>query len=190
MKRGELMFNILNIVEDKIMPFVDLHSVIITSSYGTSSNKINKKLSALNQNRVNNKKRKIKEQESRIRLQKYISKLKSSGLLYKEGATLKITKEGKKKLGVLRKNLLKDISVCASKRAVIISYDFPVKHRRLRNRIREILRMFDFEMIHQSLWLGKIKITKDFLNYLETIGALEYMHILEVTKEGSLSKLN
>jgi len=187
--RGDLKYKILNTIEDKIVDLVDLQIAILKSGYGASSNKMEYEFSLRRKNRERYEIRREKIQESKIRLQKYISKLKADGLLRLDGVEIRLTSNGIKQLVILRKKLLKDIPQEPSPNLVILSYDFPVRDRILRDRVREILKILDFKMIHQSLWVGKIKIPKELLKYLEEIEALKYIEILEVTKQGTLEKI-
>ena len=183
------MFKILNTIEDKVSDLVDFQAAILASGYGASFGKIDYKLCALKKESENYRIDRQMRQESKLRLQKYISKLKANGLLRQDGMTISLTKDGRKELIILRKKLLKDIPKEPSLNLIIISYDFPVKNRIARDRVREILKILDFKMVHQSLWVGKIKIPKEFLKYLEEIEALKYIEILEVTKQGTLEQI-
>jgi len=44
-------------------------------------------------------------------------------------------------------------------------------------------------MIHQSVWVGKIKIPRQFILDLEEINILGYIEIFEISKMGSLKKV-
>lgn len=183
------MFNILNAIEDKVSDFINLQAAILASGYNISFGKIEHNLELRNRARDNYLIKRQKRQDSKLRLQKYISKLKTDGLLRQDGMKISLTKDGRNRLIILRKTLLKDIPKEPSSNLVIFSYDFPVKNRALRDRVREILKILDFKMVHQSLWVGKIKIPKEFLKHLEEIEALEYIEILEVTKQGTLNQI-
>ena len=57
---------------------------------------------------------------------------------------------------------------------------------RERNILRDILRMLGFNLIHKSVWIGKVKLPERFIADLQRLGILEYVEILEVTKSGTL----
>lgn len=187
--RGDLMYKILNMIEDKIIDMVAFQAAILDSGYGASLGKIEHKLNLRKKMSEKYRIERKEMQESRIRLQKYISKLKNDGLLEQNGIKIKITKDGRNQLIILRKKLLKDIPKEPNSNLIIFSYDIPVKDRSLRDRVREILKILGFKMIHQSFWVGKMKISEEFLKYLEKIGALKYIEILEVTKQGTLKQI-
>jgi len=187
--RGELLYKILDSIKDQALDLVNLQKAMLISGYGASMGKIDKNFNKFKNARREKAKEGRQEKETKLRLQKYISKLKLEGLLCKEQNEIAITKEGRKRLYSLEKNLLKQIPKTLSNNLIIFSYDIPSGHRKLRDRLREILKMMNFEMIHQSLWVGKIKISEELLEYLSEISVLEYVEILEVTKQGTLKQL-
>jgi hypothetical protein len=73
---------------------------------------------------------------------------------------------------------------------VVISYDIPVAFNRERNILRDILRMLGFELIHKSVWIGKVLLPERFIVDLSKLGILDYIEILEVTKNGTLKSKN
>ena len=187
--RGELMYKILNAIEDTIIDFVDLQKSLLISGYGATSGKINSNFEKIKKQRISYEIKRQEEQEAKLRLQKYIHKLQISGLLQKDGVKISISNNGIKKLIILRKKLLKDIPREVSSNLIILSYDIPVRERKLRDRLLEILKILEFQMIHQSLWVGKIKIPKELLRYFAEINILRYIEILEVTKQGTLKQI-
>ena len=72
---------------------------------------------------------------------------------------------------------------------VIISFDIPEKFRRKRDWLREVIRNLGYKMIHQSVWIGKTGIPKQFILDLEEMNILEYVEVFEINKRGSLKKL-
>ena len=187
--RGDLIYKILDLVKDQALDLIDLEKAMLISGYGASMGKIDRNFNKFKNARREKTEERKQEKEKKLRLQKYISKLKLEGLLYKKGNEITITKDGKKRLSNLEKNSLKQIPRTPSNNLIIFSYDIPGEHRKLRDRLREILKMMNFEMIHQSLWVGKIKISEELLEYLSEIRVLGYVEILEVTKQGTLKQL-
>ncbi|MBI5140258.1 MAG: hypothetical protein HZA94_02325 [Candidatus Vogelbacteria bacterium] len=72
----------------------------------------------------------------------------------------------------------------------IISYDIPERMRRERDRIRETLKLMGFEQVHQSVWFGNRKVTKQFLALLRARQIFGYIHIFEINKTGTLKRLD
>ena len=71
-------------------------------------------------------------------------------------------------------------------KTAIIIFDIPENERRKRNWVREALKNMDFKMVQKSVWIGKIKIPKEFLNNLEVLELLDFVKIFEISKTGSL----
>src|SRR3989338_4653709 len=187
--RGELLYKILNFVEDTFVDLVDFQIAILESGYNVSTSKIEYNYEKKRRRREDYQQQRNANQQSKLRLQKYLSKLEKDGLIVRKGIKIAITPDGKKKLIILRGEILKNtgnIRKETGPNLIIVSYDFPVAERRLRDRTREIFKILDFKMIHQSLWVGKVKIPQEFIKYLEGIGALKYIEILEVTKRGTI----
>lgn len=130
------------------------------------------------------------------KLYKVLSTLKHAGLIEKKestaGALWHITQEGLGRLPFLKKrNMYAKESAAyeqgAKDAAVrVISYDIPKKDTRKGYWLREALKRLGFVMIHKSVWVGKRKIPESFLKDLEMRTMLSYVHILEISKTGTL----
>ena len=72
----------------------------------------------------------------------------------------------------------------------MISYDIPIAFNRERNILRDILRMLGFNLIHKSVWIGKVLLPERFVGDLIKLGILDYVEILEVAKNGTLKSKN
>ena len=184
------MYKILDTVEGSAMTLVDFTEAMLVSGYGASMGKLDYEFGKIQRKRDKRIWTKQKNRENALRLKKYLYKLKKDKLLLEDNSKIALSTKGRKKLSILRKQLLKNIPRDQSANLIIFSYDFPEFKRKLRNRIRDILKMLDYTMIHQSLWVGKIKISTDLLKYLSELEALEHIEILEVTKEGTLKQLH
>ena len=105
---------------------------------------------------------------------------------------IKISPEGREKLNKIRKTKTLDNNSyhkVSGNKVIIVSYDIPTTFNRERDLIREVLKILEFRMIHQSVWVGKIKLPEKFIKDLEGLKILEYIEILEVTKQGTLKSL-
>src|SRR3989338_2781325 len=134
--KGEIIYKILDLLENKVMDSFDLASSIVNAGYGANFNKIDREV----------------EKRSAKRLTNRIQKEKSD-------------------------------------KVIIISYDLPTAFNRERNILRDILRMLGFEVIHKSVWVGKVKLPKKFIVKVGQMGILDFIEILEVTKNGTLKEL-
>ena len=187
--RGEIAYKILDFLEDRGMATVDFFTGFLAAGYGASMGKMEY------QHRMRNRARHSYQidREKKRNLQKYIYKLKSQGFLSEnfEGRIV-LSGAGKKKLSLLRKNKILDRKQYrkeVSDKVTIISYDLPVAFNKERNILRDLLRLLGFKLIHKSVWVGKVKLPKQFILALEKLGIIKFVEILEVTKSGSLNKI-
>lgn len=188
--RGKILLKALEILEEGVLNQVDFFGAILASGYGASSGKIDYEY---NKRRRASAERKhhLKEIKARKRrLQIYISQMKHDGLIEKSGEKLRISEKGKRKILEI-KNKLPDRHYQKenAERLVVMSFDIPEKLRRKRNWLREVIRNLGFKMIHQSVWVGKIKIPHKLILDLEDMKILEFVEIFEITRSGSLKKI-
>ena len=187
--RGEIIYKILDFFEDRALDQVDFISAFLKAGYGASSGKIQTEINIFSKEREASKFNKQRKRQ----LQKYISKLKSQGLVVQDSdQKIKISPEGREKLNKIRKTKTLDKNSYhkeSGNKVIIVSYDIPTTFNRERDLIREVLKILEFRMIHQSVWVGKIKLPEKFIKDLEGLKILEYIEILEVTKQGTLKSL-
>lgn len=69
---------------------------------------------------------------------------------------------------------------------VIVTFDVPERERRKRTWLRMNLIALGFTMLQQSVWLGKVKIPKEFIFDLRTQDMISYVHIFSINKTGSI----
>lgn len=63
---------------------------------------------------------------------------------------------------------------------VMVMFDIPEKKRKIRNWLRLQLKLWDFKMIQQSVWLGKGSLPKEFTEHLNLLGISKCVKILKV----------
>ena len=136
----------------------------------------------------------IPSPEERQRFYSLLSRLKTQGLIEKKDRW-KVTKEGLQKLFVIRekkkfspKSALHEPKKDSVVRVVI--FDVPERERHKRVWLRAALLALDFSLCQQSVWIGKSKISKKFLEDLRDREMLSYVQIFEVSKKGSLEKMD
>jgi len=119
---------------------------------------------------------------------KILSKLKAQGLIDKktsDGQSFwKISNEG---LGYL--NAKPKYKKTRSKFPIVVSYDIPEKIRKERDRLREILKILDFWVMHKSVWIGQTLIPEELMKEWRERKILNYIHIFEIGKSGTLKKI-
>jgi len=127
-----------------------------------------------------------------------IYKLKRSGLIKektKEGNKFfSLTQKGKIKLSQLKKNSRERLpeiiyQKAKSNKFTIVIFDIPETEKRKRSWLRVALGNLGFKMIQKSVWLGKVKIPKRFLDNLFQFKLVDFVEIFEISKTGSLKQI-
>jgi hypothetical protein len=187
--RGEIIYKILDHLEDISMDAVDFFSAFVGAGYGATFGKIDREY------RIRNNRSHIYQiaREKRRNLQKYISKLESQGLLLKNSHNkIYLSIKGKKKLSLLRKNKVPNREAYKKQpndKFLIISYDIPIAFNKERNILRSLLTLLGFQMVHKSFWIGKVLLPSRFITDLEKLRILKFIEIMEVTKTGTLKSV-
>ncbi|MEK7653730.1 MAG: CRISPR-associated endonuclease Cas2 [Patescibacteria group bacterium] len=133
--------------------------------------------------------------KERRKAQYYISFLKREGFVAVKDEKVGLTQRGYLKLKFLKSNSADKLpvgnySATKSSNIVLFAFDIPEKRRKIRDWLRVVLKRIGFNMIQQSVWIGKVNIPEDFLNDLRQLQILENVEILAVTKSGSLNRLS
>ncbi len=187
--KGEIIYKILDFLEDTSMDTVNFFAAFIKAGYGATHGKIDREYKKYGEKTHS---RHI-EREKRRNLQKYISKLKSQGLIAESSSNqIILSRKGEEKLETLRKNKILDKNSYQKNpgdKVIIVSYDLPTAFNKERDTLRDILKVLGFQMIHKSVWVGKIKIPKKFVLAVEKLGILKFIEILEVSKNGTLNHI-
>ena len=196
MRKGEITLKILELITRTAEASFDIIDAILNSGYGASYQKMNRKL---NQNEI----QRSKEEAKRQRFQNYYNtlyRLKKDNLISEKEESgkkvIKITQQGIKKLTFLKKEFLakknlpdKHYHKENRPNFTIVVFDIPEKNRRLSGWLREVLKNLDFRMIQKSVWIGKTKIPKEFLNDIFKLKLENFVEIFEISKTGSLKQL-
>ena len=184
--RGELIYKILDFLEDRSMDQIDFVQAFLTAGYGASFRKIENEIRIIDKDRENYK----YNRERKRQLQKYVSKLKSQGLIAENSdREIALSPVGIKRLDFFKNKeiLSKDAYEKQNgDKLIIVSYDIPTAFNRERDSIREILKILGFTMIHKSVWVGKVRLPEKFIQGMEKLHILRYIEILEITKQGTI----
>ena len=179
MQKGHKFKSILSILERKVLPTAEILDIFL-SNHHSSYRKARRLLYSIERQRFYALLTKLKSQN-------LIEKQMSSG---KEKHTLwKITATGLKKLNWLQKKPRKDYEITADDKLKIVVFDIPEKEKWKRVWLREVLGLCGFKMLQRSVWAGKNKIPEEFLVDLLNFNMLEYVHIFEVSKKGTLKEI-
>jgi len=98
--KGEIIYKILDLLEDKVVNSFDLASSIVSAGYGANFNKIDREMEKRSAKWLTNR---IKKEKIR-HIQKYLSKLKNDGLISKDSSgKVDLNLKGNKKNSVFKK---------------------------------------------------------------------------------------
>lgn len=188
--RGEIIYKILNSLGNKVFDYIDFTNAFLKAGYGASGGKIRYEFYKIQDKKIQLQLNKQKI----INFKRYLSKLKSEGLILEnKSKQIYLSTKGKNKLNIFKKSfpLNKDLyKEKAGDKVIVISYDIPIAFNKERNILRDMLRMLGFHLVHKSVWVGKVALSKRFVADLNGLGILDYVEILEVTKNGTLKSKN
>lgn|SRR3989338_1320571 len=189
MRKGEILYKILDAVEDTGIFTANSMLSILYAGYGASMGKLNYEFEKLEKKSDEYKYKRDQKRQVQI----YLSKLKNDGLILRNtGGLFKLSPKGKNKLKELKKRRLTDkdnFNKEPGDKVIIISYDIPVQFNRERRILSGILFSLGFKMIHKSVWVGKVKLPKEFIAAMSQMNILHFVEIMEVTKKGSLKQI-
>lgn len=101
----------------------------------------------------------------------------------------KITSIGVSKLKYITNRSKANYEAEQDNKIKIVVFDVPEKEKWKRGWLRDALRSLDFKMLQKSVWAGKSKIPEAFLEDLRKKHLLGCVHILEVSKAGTVREL-
>ena len=188
--KGEIIYKILNSLSNEAFDYIDFTNAFLKAGYGASSGKIRYEIS-----KTRNQKLKSQlDKEKLTKFKKYLSKLKTQGLILENNLSqIYLSDKGKKKLNNFQNSFSLNKDLYKKKvgdKIVVISYDIPVAFNRERNILRDMLRTLGFDLIHKSVWIGKVLLPERFIADMSKLEILDYVEILEVTKNGTLKSKN
>ncbi len=70
-----------------------------------------------------------------------------------------------------------------SKKSIIIIFDIPEKQRKIRNWLRNQLKIWDFEMVQQSVWVGKGPLPRKFTDHLKMLGVHKNVKMFSIIQK-------
>ena len=187
MRYGELTGKVLEILAGLAATSFELLEAIMEAGYGASYFQLQRKL-----DEVQERKRGEEFKRTRRNFYSYLYKLEKDRLIERRGRNWTITKSGKKKYkGIVKQLLLRkrEYEEEADTTVKLVIFDIPEKQRAKRHWLRETLKELGFKPIQKSVWMGKVKLPKSFIEDLEKLDLLDYVEVLAVTKTGSLRTL-
>ncbi len=186
----------LELLEDAAFSIGDLFDALLMSGYGASYSAM---MGTYTKKDREGERRAAEWEREYIMRQRYYSmlyKLRKDGLVRedksKDGRIFIITPEGKKKLRIMRTRKQDEVlpfprhQKIQSPNFTLVVFDIPERERRKRVWLRAALFHMGFMMVQKSVWMGKIKIPKQFLDDLRDMKLMPYVEIFEITKTGTL----
>lgn len=182
---------ILAHLRDGIISSADLLYAFLKSGYGASMWKIEREFSSLQRQRLTSRASEAPKQ----RYYNIIYKLKKDRLLAesKIGGRkfFALTGTGKNRLKEAENRPRRALPLInyESKKSntyTIIIFDIPEVDKWKRQWLRTSLKYIGMSLLQKSVWMGKIKVPRNFLADLEELEIVQYVQLFEVTKMGSL----
>lgn len=197
--KGENTFKILEELKEGALGMSDMMMVFLGSPYGSSLSRFEYEFNKLQKERRQDEEKRKIEKQLKQRFFDMVYKLEKNGLIektQKNGNFLfRLTLTGGKRLKILKKrkeNIFPELSYKSSenKNFMIVIFDIPEKERRKRGWLRSALKNIGFNLIQQSVWMGKVKIPKEFLDDLRELKIVNFVEIFEISKGGTLRQIN
>lgn len=187
---GTVTISILEAIGDLALRTGDVFGAILEAPHGSSLRHLTHKARG---RELAREKREYLILERR-KVNAYLHRLKEQGLIAQEEKTWKITGAGKKKLKLLKAKAHLSLPMTTYVKEVapmvtIISFDIPEKERFKRAWLRKQLHFLGFTLLQKSVWVGKVKLPKQFLDDLSQLHLLSKVHILGVTKTGTIQEI-
>ncbi len=196
--KGDILLAVLARIAEGVGDAAALFGAFVEAGYGASYGRI-QHVAGHNRAEAGRIERTLQsERKTAHRYRILLSALKRDGLIEerpnKLGRVFVITRGGIEKLAALRKrkkNMLPSVSyeVAKGDAISIVTFDVPERERRKRDWLRAVLRRLDFTPVQKSVWMGKVKIPREFLDDLRTLRLVEFVEIFQITKTGSLKHL-
>lgn len=120
-------------------------------------------------------------------------RLKKDGLVANKGpkkyAQWFLTKKGFKFVAGLDKGDKEADLAPRDGRIRVVCFDIPERQRWKRSKLRFLLRMNDYDLLQQSIWIGDRPLKKEVLSEMRSLKLIRHIHIFEIFKRGTLCKL-
>jgi DNA-binding transcriptional regulator PaaX len=150
------------------MPFIrnsseDLTSLLL-ATIGSARNTRKFRSILFEQRLKKYKKESVRVTFSRLQEKEYIEKSTFGWSVTNNGKTYLKEKNRQRLLSYLISPFKKNQTP-----SIIISFDIPEKNRKVRNWLRNQIKIFGYKMLQQSLWIGPGPLPKEFLRRLEDL---------------------
>ena len=128
-----------------------------------------------------------------IKYHSFMKRLQKNGLVTQSGTgkskSWTVATAGKQILETYKKQSRLAEEAIRPGGTTIISYDIPERIHSERDAMRDLLKLFGFTFVHQSLWYANVTVERRFIDYLRERKLLDYVHIFQITKSGTLESV-
>jgi len=131
----------------------------------------------------------VKYEFKDVTLRATLSRLRKLGLVSNKQGEWAITVRGKQHLKNRKSRFAKGhgkypaSSAMKHKKNMIIAFDIPESHKKMRDWLRVELRLLGFEPIQKSVWFGPAPLPEDFLESLSELNLLPFLKFFRTTEE-------
>lgn len=186
-RRGIIIEKILEILQAQAESTAELID-IMTSEYSVSYRKLRQALHTGPRRFKTNWAEKYRETQRFYSLLNY---LKRQGFIEQKvknsSSFWKIRKAGLEKLQLMKKKRsLRSYESAPDDIVRVVIFDVPERERHKRIWLRSTLLSLGFSLLQKSVWIGKVKIPLEFLADLKDLKMLDYVHIFEINKKGTI----
>ena len=165
-----------------------LFAAIVVSPYGSSRRQIERKMWELREggSRAKSERERVKQRQQSFYSMVY--QLEKQGFIKKaKDRKLLITVLGEQKYKKIIDRLpRKHYKPQPDSSLKVVIFDVPEKEQHKRLWLRNQLRDLGFKMVQKSVWMGKKKFPKEFLEDIRDLELLAHVEIFAITKTGSL----
>ena len=192
--RGTITLTILGAIGGAVVDAHDRAVAILSAGYGASGNKISRAMREVKHSRE----KLTASRDEQVRYYNMLAALRRDGLIAEQRRGGKrlfgLTRKGMTRLHALRTKAANPMPATEYTGGVsdvftIVAFDVPERDRRKRDWLREALRNLHLRMVQKSVWMGKVKLPKTFIDDLSHLHLTEHVEIFEITKRGSLKHL-
>ena len=182
--RSKLGKEILEYLSDAAMTSAELFVAIIEAGYGASHGQIMRKLDEVQSRRGRGFRKPDDLKRRRANFYSTLYRLKKQGLVSSKENKWIATQEGK---DVLSRTVVFKKEPDDTFRIVV--FDIPENIAYQRVWIRSALKNMGFKLLQRSVWIGKVKLSEEFIKEIKERNLIEYVEILGVVKEGSIKDI-
>jgi DNA-binding transcriptional regulator PaaX len=193
--KGEITLKILETLGEAALSSAELFAAIMFSGYGASAGRIGHIQEKIHAQWEEGRKERAHEAELRQKYSNLLYKLKREGLVAErkkgKNSLFSLTFLGTRKRDTLRTRRAHALpsphyQKQQGTRFLIVAFDVPEKERYKRDWLRGVLHNLGLKRVQKSMWVGKVKIPKEFLKDIHALNLVEFVEIFEVGNTGSL----